>query len=187
MRISWRLLVRIRLQCLGFLIGQYARRRFDGRRETGKDLGVDALGIVVDGEGLALGQEVNVETPLADVCGRCWVRTSDLLLVSSASTITLRTGMSVIQPFAAFLPAPNTCCVRCVPNRTVPVAVRLCVHPSSSNSTVYHYPSARSVVAEHCTGLRILHKKAIPPSLACLRIAGCCIWVRVKPCQHTVD
>jgi hypothetical protein len=82
MRISWRLLVRIRLQCLGFLIGQYARRRFDGRRETGKDLGVDALGIVVDGEGLALGQEVNVETPLADVCGRCWVRTSDLLLVS---------------------------------------------------------------------------------------------------------
>jgi hypothetical protein len=84
MRISWRLLVRIRLQCLGFLIGQYARRRFDGRRETGKDLGVDALGIVVDGEGLALGQEVNVETPLADVCGRCWVRTSDLLLVREA-------------------------------------------------------------------------------------------------------
>src|SRR5215211_7808554 len=121
-----------RLQSLGFLIRQYARRGFDGRRETGEDLGVDlvglgqapgglgeipglprvehshgdpgggdgrggrtlvttggfqddqlgalfeesldqrvdALGIVVDGEGLALGQEVNVQTLLGDVYPR---------------------------------------------------------------------------------------------------------------------
>jgi len=86
--------------------------------------------------------------------GRCWVRTSGLLLVSSACPVTLRTGMSgksaVLQHFSLRRSYPKSAAYRTVPSR-LQYGCSTCV---VVNSSTVRFVSTQGSHSLRCSRLR---------------------------------